>query len=297
MSQMPTLYVGIAAPLVEAAYEWIAEIPLCDDQKARREKLKAFPHRQIGAYGLSFQNPSALVFRTNMRISRERVEAEVEAWSGKPPELLPDPIFDPVPPLDHRKALSELKQALSGQPLHIVSRIGLTSQQLQRDLAALRPELVILDCHGTKQGNLLFEDGRGRADVVPGERLFPMLHPRPTVLFLAACYSEVVLQRTEDAADWKDAAIVHVSGETPIEVTACVAFQSMFFPGLLRGETAGEAFDAACRYVANDPNIGGFSVGPGEVSPDKKFRINDGGREVVLTVSPNPSGADTFTNL
>jgi len=148
MNHPPILYIGSAAPLVEAGYLWLAEIPPCDDEKAKREKLKAFPHNQIGAYGLSFQNGVAL--------------------------------------------------------------------------------------------------------------------------------------RAKDAANWQDAAIVHISGETPIEVSACVAFQSMFFPELLRGETVGDAFDNARRYVENDPAIGDLSVAPGETPPSEKFRLNDAGREITL---------------
>ena len=282
MNNQPTMYIGVAAPLVEAARVWLAEIPPYQNEQERREKLKQFPHAKVDAYGLSFPDPSVLAFRTSRRVSEERVQAEVKEWSGKPPQLLPQSLFEPIDPLDYRKALEELKQALSAQPLCIISRVGLTLQQLQRDLVELRPELVILDCHGTKEGCLLLEDGRAYVDVASGERLFRMFQPRPKVLFLSACYSEAVLRRAKESADWQDAAILYVSGETPIEVAACVAFQSMFVPALLQGETAGDAFDEAKLYLENDPLLGDLSVAPGEVTPAEKFQISEAGRKVRL---------------
>ncbi len=283
MSREPVLYIGTAAPLVEMARVWLAKTP-GDSEAERREKSRAFPHDRIGAYDLSFPrypDLSDLVFRTGLQVSEERVRAEVEKWAGKPP----DPIsisLDSVPSLDHRRALTELRNALQDQPVQIISRIGLTLQQFQRDLSDIRPELVLLDCHGTEEGFLLFEDGRALADFIPGERLFPLLRPRPRVLCLAACHSENVLKRVGDGADWRDSAVVYVLGETPVEVTACVAFQSMFYADLLRGETAGEAFDAAKQYLANDPTLGDLSVAIQEIAPSAKFRINEAGRDVRL---------------
>ncbi|MBM3237049.1 tetratricopeptide repeat protein [Candidatus Poribacteria bacterium] len=289
MNNPPILYIGIAAPFVEAARVWLAEIPPYQDERERREKLKQFPYATVGAYGIYSPDASVIAFRTGLRVSEERVQKEIEQWSGKPPKLL-HKLVNPIGPLDYRKALEELKQALSEQPIRIVSRVGLTPQRLQRDLIELTPELMILDCHGSEEGCLLFEDGRACADMVPGERLFPMLEPRPKVLFLAACYSEAVLRRAQESADWQDAAILYVSGETPIEVAACVAFQSMFIPAFLRGRTAGDAFDAARRYVENDPKLGSLSVAPGAVSPADKFRINEKGKNVCMAgIAPETS--------
>ncbi|MBC8236068.1 AAA family ATPase [bacterium] len=282
MNNPPTLYIGIAAPLVEAARVWLAEIPPHQNGKERREKLKQFPHAKIGAYDFSFPDSSVIAFRTSLRVNEERVQAEVGQWSGKPPQLILNQTVETVPSLDSRKVLDELKQTLSNHPLRIVSRIGLTLQQLQRDLMTLQPELVILDCHGTKEGCLLLEDRRARADVVPGERLFSIFQPRPKMLFLAACYSEAVLHRAKESADWQDAAILHVSSETPVEVAACVAFQSMFIPAFLQGKTAGDAFDAAKLYVENDPLLGSLSDAPGEVASAEKFQIREAGKSVCL---------------
>jgi hypothetical protein len=61
-------------------------------------------------------------------------------------------------------------------------RIGLMLQALQRDLARLRPELLLLYCHGTWESSLLFEDSRGVAEYVSGARVFGLLNPRPRVL-------------------------------------------------------------------------------------------------------------------
>lgn len=291
MTPQPVLYVGIAGPLTESARLWLASLPEGKALPERRKLLGEFPAASIGAYGLSFPDApeyTAIAFRTGVSVSQDRVRAKVESWCGAPPDLLPQGIFEPVSGLDHRRALADLQRQLDGKGIRIIPRVGLTLGQLQADLAELAPELVLIDCHGTKEGCLILEDGRGRAHYVPGDRLFAALNPRPAVLFLAACHSEKVLDRAKDAADWRDAAIVRVLGDTPIEVSACVAFQSMFYPALLRGETAGRAFDAAQQYLANDPTLGQLSVAVGEVAPSDKFRINDAGRQVQLKVTERP---------
>jgi hypothetical protein len=276
------LYVGIAAPLAEAAQVWIAELPKCATKEELQAKLKAFPKNNINAYGFQRVNESALAFRTSPAVNPDLVQQEVEQWSGKLPDVLPKIFFYPIPPLDYRRALSELRQELDRQPLQIATRIGLTIQQLQRDLSDLQPEMILLYCHGTPEGCLLFEDGRAKADFVSGPRLFTVLTPRPKVLFLAACHSGAVLDRAQESANWNDGAIVYVKSETPVEVTACAKFQSIFIEALTNGCTAGEAFDSAQKYIANDPSIGDVTAATGKIAPSKKFSINPSGRSVRL---------------
>lgn len=291
MNRRPILYIGLAAPLVEVAQVWTAKVPACTDSRALREKLQAFPDREIGAYGLSLsEDRSILAFRTGLRTNPKRIAATVQEWSGQAPEPLSQH-FAPVDSLDHRRALIELQACLQDQPVQLFPRIGLTLQQLQQDLAHLQPELVLLSCHGVAEGFLLFEDGRSGADFVPGERLFPLLRPSLRVLFLDACHSEAVLKRAGEQGEQEGTAIVYVDAKTPIEVPAGVAFQSMFIPALLRGEPAGEAFDAAQQYVANDPDLGDFSVGTEETPPSQKLKINESGRTVRLPIPPAASSA------
>src|SRR2546422_480094 len=77
---------------------------------------------------------------------------------------------------------------------------GVPLPQLQKALAAFRPELVLLNCHAREEGCLVLGDGRGRAEYVGGERLPGILPPRPKVLILAACHSESVLNRAAELA-------------------------------------------------------------------------------------------------
>ena len=291
MTAPPTLYVGIAAPLVEIARVWIVELPEFEDKKALQDKLRAFPRKDTNAYGLSLSDASALAFRTGYQVNEDRVKAAVDKWAGKPPDLLPDPIEKAVPAIDHRRALHELQNALKDRPIRIAPRIGLTLQGLRRDLREYQPELVLLNCHGTPEGCLLFEDGRGRADVVSGERLFPLFEPRPHVLFLSACQSGAVLRRATELAEWDGSAIVYINADEPVEVAACVAFQSAFYTALLRGETAGNAFEDARGSVADDPVFGDLSVPAGDLPPSRKFEIAENGRTVSLP--PSDSTSDT----
>jgi hypothetical protein len=284
-----TLYVGVAVPLVEVFHLWIAKVPRHDDPQEQQQALKSFPHREIGAYALrpagdpsSGTVPAALAFRTAATVSPERVRERIEAWSAEPPELVASD-STPIAPLDHRRYLDELQRALEDKPVRVVPRIGLTLQHLQRDRLALRPEMVALFCHGTDEGCLLLEDGRGTAAVTPGDRVLGVLTPRPRVTVLAACYSEAVLKRAaEDGGP--DAAIVSVDSESAIEVTATAEFQSLFYDLLLQGRTVGEAFDAAQSFVANSDVTGDLAFA--RTAPSQKLRINPAGRDVRLDAAP-----------
>ncbi len=227
----------------------------------------------------------------------KRIVDAITKWAGMESKLETDSFVRSIKPIDYRKMLSELKRALQNQPIRIETRIGLTLQQLQTDLAQLKPELVMLDCHGTKEGTLLFENGQGQAEFVPGDKLFSLFESRPKVLFLAACHSERVLDRAKESADWRDSTIVSVLGETPIEVTACVAFQRFFYSELLRGQSAGEAFDAAQKFVTNDRDIGDFAFESGKMPASKKFQINTNGREVRLELGSAASTANPESSI
>lgn len=185
MTHRATLYVGVAAPLVEAFHLWVAKVPRHDDPQEQKRILKSFPHREIGAYGLrpaggtpEASVPAALAFHTAVSVAPERVRERIEEWSGEPPELLTSD-SKPVQPLDHRRYLAALLGSLEDQPVRVVPRVGLTLQLLQRDLSTLQPEIVALFCHGTEEGCLLLEDGRGKAAVTPGDRVLSVLSPRP----------------------------------------------------------------------------------------------------------------------
>ncbi len=279
MTPTVTLYVGIAVPLVEDFREWAAKIPPAADEGARQALLKAFPRREIGAYALQElqegrfppANPQpVLVFRTAVTTVEQRVEKLVGQWSGTPVWQLQDETR-PIPQLDHRTFLQELDKALAHQPVRWVPRVGLTRQKLQSDLQQLRPELVALFCHGTPEGNLLFEDGRGRAVMVAGEELLPLLTPHPQATMLAACHSQTAVLR---AGGWQERGIlITVDARTPVEVAACAQFQSFFFSELLAGATAGAAHAAAVRFVASSDTVGDRAFAADEVPASAKFQL------------------------
>src|SRR5206468_775337 len=130
---------------------------------------------------------------------------------------------------------------------------------------------------------LLLEDGSGRATFVGGEQLPGALNPRPKVLILAACHSESVLRQATGLAD--STAVVCIRSDAPVEVTACLDFERAFFPALLRGESAGEAFDAAVRQVASNPGLSAPATAPDKPPPADKFRLDPPGRAVRLSAA------------
>ena len=141
MRPVSPLYIGVAAPLMEMAHVWMARMADYPDMRARLTRLKDFPRRDINAYAIQFleDDRTVLSFRTSVSVHVERVRTAIEQWLGTAPELLPTPYVETITGLDHQRALIELQDALQGQPVRLVRRIGLTLQQLQYDLAEYRP--------------------------------------------------------------------------------------------------------------------------------------------------------------
>ena len=292
MSRLPKLYVGIAAPLVEIACVWEVDLPDCADKEALRQMRATFPCGEIEAYSFDVQGASTITFRTGVNVSMERVCAAVEGWCGHGPRSVPPDVdYESVPALDHGRLIADLREALGDWGAHVVGRLGLTLANLQEDMSHLHPELVLLYCHGTDEGCVLLEDGRGMAHVVPGDWLFPRIAPRPRVLVLGACRSGKVLAQAGVQADWPDSAIVHAGGETGIKAAACVTFASAFFRELVRGRTAGEAFDLGTRQVDSVPDLNATSVGPEGVPPSEKFEMDPAARGVRLDATGAPSSS------
>uniref|UniRef100_UPI001177B375 tetratricopeptide repeat protein n=1 Tax=Candidatus Entotheonella palauensis TaxID=93172 RepID=UPI001177B375 len=281
MHGIPTLYIGVAAPLVEISRIWMTGLP-----EGGHKAMKDFPRREINAYRFKWldDDRSVLTFHTGVRVPEARVQEVIEKWSGEQPACISTSHVEPVESIDHRRVVAELRATLQEQPVRIMTRVGLTLQQLQRDLSQHHPELVLLNAHGTPDGCLMFEDGRSGGEIVSGERLFPLLEPRPQVLFLAACHSGGVIRRAKETAEWDDGAIVYINTETSVKVTACAAFASMFYPALLQGHCVDEAFAVAQQFVANDPVMGDFSVVGESLAPSKKFCLADHGRQTSLAV-------------
>src|SRR5437773_1949367 len=98
MSPLPTLYIGVAAPLVEMAHVWMARMAAYSDMRERLVKFKDFPRRDINAYAIQFleDDRTVLTFRTSLSVSEERVRTAVAQWLGTAPELLPTPLVQPI---------------------------------------------------------------------------------------------------------------------------------------------------------------------------------------------------------
>ena len=284
---MHILYVGVAAPLVEVSDLWLLRLAPLKPTSEERAALVAFLREEVRAYGLEWLEPAALAFETAPG-NPDSIKARVRARAATEPQLV-EPLHQKVvAPLDHKRAVAEVKRKLGQTSYATVVRTGLTMQQLQEDMARLRPSIVVLNCHGTAEGCLLLEDGLGGADVVGGERLGPVLQPLPPVLFLSACHSHAAVERLEPAIAGKALAVVSVRDEAPVEVAACSTFEGVFFTRLSQGATANEAFAAARLALENDPDLAGAGTDPGKLTPADKFDLNKAGEAVKL---PELAGA------
>src|SRR5437763_14352278 len=99
MADRPTLYIGVAAPLVEQAWLWLVPAlpPVRIDDRLRqaREKLPA----AVGAYQIDKLKDAFIVFCTGTQADPTRVKAAAQDCCGAEPVKSGD-IFQPVSPLD-----------------------------------------------------------------------------------------------------------------------------------------------------------------------------------------------------
>src|SRR5262245_12025230 len=123
MNALPTLYIGVATPLVKMARVWMAKMAGDADVHERLARLQHFPHRDINAYAIQLlkDDRTVLTFRTSVSVSEKRVRTAVESWLESPPALLPMPNIQSIAGLDHQRALAELQDGLQGQPVRIVT--------------------------------------------------------------------------------------------------------------------------------------------------------------------------------
>jgi len=167
------LYVGIAEPLVETYRSWLVTAPEQDDPQERAAFLGAFPQRETGAYGFQLQRKGGkivVLFQTPEKAPREKVAKLVEDWSKEAPKEL-QTASRPIPALDSRRFEAELRQALQGQPVQVITRFGLTLQRLHQDLTRLKPDIVLLSCQW-------HEEWRADTGRRPGARIRHRGRPR-----------------------------------------------------------------------------------------------------------------------
>jgi tetratricopeptide (TPR) repeat protein len=276
--ERPVLYIGVAEPLVESAMTWKAALP---SGESSQSLLRSFPRAAICAYDLRPAADHTLSFRTRQDADLKLIEQTLTGWSGSPPLLLSSSV-EPLAALTYRRALAELQSTLVDHPVSTVSRHGLTLHQLQDDLEAIQPELVLLYAAATEDGCLLLEDGLGRADPVAGEELVAAMSGSPQVVFLAASYSDAVVSRAMVRSQTDSCAFVQVRGRALVDSEDLIAFQRIFFTSLLRGSTVGRAFDAARQYLASDPVFRDYSFGATRLRPGERFLISPHTRRLKI---------------
>jgi len=129
-----------------------------------------------------------------------------------------------------------------------------TTNAVGMELGRKHWDVIHFTGHGTDDGRLVLEDGRGGAQLLSKQdtaRLFPA-EQAPLVL-LSACFSETVGSALIAAGV---PTVVAIDAQTPIADLAAIRFAEHFYAGLARGSSVALAVADARRAVALDPKVG-----------------------------------------
>jgi len=139
-----------------------------------------------------------------------------------------------------------LRESAAGRRFDLVQEWAVRARDLQTVLLRYRPQIVHFSGHGSRVGELCFEDDAGLARTVAVStiaRLFEVLGKDIRCVVLNACYSQVQAEAIRDHVDC-------VVGMTDfIDDPAAVAFASSFYLALGYGESAKAAFDLGCNQI------------------------------------------------
>lgn len=114
------------------------------------------------------------------------------------------------------------------------------ARELMREVELFKPDIIHMSLHGSKDGELAFEDERGDCHRVAGDAFLQMLHAtgaRPTMVVLCACHLAQLAPELLKIAE----CVVGMSDEVPYK--SVNAFAADFYGALARGATLKKAFD------------------------------------------------------
>jgi hypothetical protein len=139
-----------------------------------------------------------------------------------------------------------LVKAAHRDEIRLVQEWAVRAEDLQEHLLRHRPSVVHFSGHGNSSGQLLVENGAGRAVPLGREavsRLFHVLRKNIRCVVLNACFS----------ADQASAIAEHidcvVGMTTAVRDSVAITFAGAFYQGLGFGESVQSAFDLGCNQI------------------------------------------------
>ena len=145
-----------------------------------------------------------------------------------------------------REITSRLRVTPMNKSLDLQQEWAVRSGDLQAHLLRARPAMVHFSGHGSRSGQLLFEDDAGSTAPISAEALaglFRLLGEKTRCVVLNACYSE-----KEATAISKHVDCV-VGMTTAVSDTAAMAFSGAFYQALGFGENFQTAFELGRNQI------------------------------------------------
>ena len=168
-----------------------------------------------------------------------------------------DGVYEPMPPINFRwekeAIVRALKDARQNGTIDVVFDVA-TFDRLNACMADVQNIPILhISCHGLVDGNLAFEDERGRLNLMTPENLakYPALSSL-SVVFVSACHSQSI------GAALINAGVKHViccTNEAKLKDSAAIEFAAAFYRALAHGGTLKDAFDLAKAQVKHSTKI------------------------------------------
>lgn len=145
-----------------------------------------------------------------------------------------------------REIQEKLQLSKGRDRLELSARMSVKPADISQSLLDVEPQIVHFSGHGTRTGELCFEDSQGNSHLISGEALralFSQFTDQVRCVILNACYSESQAQQIAKH-------VQYVIGTThAIGDQAAIAFSVGFYQALGAGRSVEDAYQLGCAQI------------------------------------------------
>ena len=157
------------------------------------------------------------------------------------------------------RAFDAIQEALARElgpngPYEVRTRGATRVAEVMREIDRFKPDILHLHLHGSRLGDLAFEDERGETKKVSADAFIAMLKAtgvQPALIVLSACHSAVLAPALAEIAE----CVVAMTDEMTFKVT--ITFSAGLYEALGRGKTMAKAIEQG-KALAQAEHSTGF---------------------------------------
>eukprot|EP00939_MAST-03C_sp_MAST-3C-sp1_P002515 g2515.t1 len=195
---------------------------------------------------------------------------------------LVDPSGEPLPILNTKRELVELKAVLSDGATAVRLTIAPATIENFKSIIAKGVDVIHFSGHGDPRGRLMFESGVGKTDLVSAEKLLTLLAGITVELFfISACHSALAAKAIFERKASR--CVVAVRSQYEILDSASLQFSSSFYSALLGGHSVASCFRIGSTHTLCDEFV---LIGDGSAVPCPRPDAAIMDRKKIVVVTP-----------